>query len=59
MIGGVKGSIMMEGGVGKNLIKKGVLMLKSRSCLCLMFCLLLSYALVYFQCFVLYPCFVA
>ena len=31
------------------LIKWGVLMLKSRSCLCLMFCLLLSYVLVYIQ----------
>ena len=30
------------------LIKWGVLMLKSRSCLCLMFCLLLLYVLVYF-----------
>ena len=31
----------------KSVIKGGVLMLKSRSCLCLMFCLLLSYDLVY------------
>ena len=31
------------------MIKGGELMLKSRSCLCLMFCLLLSYDLIYIQ----------
>ena len=30
-------------------VKGNILMLKSRSCLCLMFCLLLSYDLVYIQ----------